>query len=148
MAMRPLARRRRLLQKWMLLFTVSIMLSCSSSKGSQDAGAATDAKATSDAADVADAATSTDAATAADAVAMADASSGDAMADASSGDAMGCNYDDLNACGNDPKLWCYEGSCVSCSTGFFNCNHTKGCECTNGGCNGTTCEGNCSGGEC
>ncbi len=59
-----------------------------------------------------------------------------------------CDYYDQHVCGGDTSKWCWQNECKSCSTGFFNCNMTKGCECDAAGCNGTSCAGKCSGGEC
>jgi hypothetical protein len=59
-----------------------------------------------------------------------------------------CDYYDLNVCGGDTSKWCWQNACTSCTTGWFNCNQTKGCECDSAGCNGTACAGKCSGGEC
>jgi hypothetical protein len=59
-----------------------------------------------------------------------------------------CDYYDTNVCGGDKSLWCYEGECTSCTGGYFNCNGTEGCECDSAGCNGTSCAGQCLGGEC
>jgi hypothetical protein len=62
--------------------------------------------------------------------------------------ASSCDYYDQDACGGDSSRWCYQNVCIDCSAGWFNCNHTKGCECDSGGCAGTACAGKCSGGEC
>jgi hypothetical protein len=59
-----------------------------------------------------------------------------------------CDYYDLNACGGDTGKWCYQNQCISCTSGYFNCNNTEGCECDSAGCNGTACAGKCLGGEC
>jgi hypothetical protein len=59
-----------------------------------------------------------------------------------------CDYYDTNVCGGDQSKWCYQTKCIDCSSGFFNCNSTMGCECDSQGCNGTQCAGKCSGGEC
>ena len=59
-----------------------------------------------------------------------------------------CDYYDLNVCGGDNTKWCWQNACTSCTSGFFNCNGTKGCECDSAGCNGAACAGKCSGGEC
>jgi hypothetical protein len=59
-----------------------------------------------------------------------------------------CDYTDTNACGGDTSQWCYENQCKPCTSGFYNCNNTKGCECDSAGCNGTACAGKCMGGEC
>lgn len=59
-----------------------------------------------------------------------------------------CDYSDADVCGGDTTQWCWQGKCQACSTGWFNCNKTKGCECDSAGCNGAACAGTCSGGEC
>jgi len=59
-----------------------------------------------------------------------------------------CDYSDLNVCGGDSTKWCWQGACQACTSGYFNCNKTKGCECDSAGCNGAACAGTCSGGEC
>lgn len=59
-----------------------------------------------------------------------------------------CDYSDANVCGGDTSKWCWQGACKACTTGWFNCNTTKGCECDSQGCNGAVCAGSCSGGEC
>jgi hypothetical protein len=69
---------------------------------------------------------------------------------------VGCDYyQNPQAC-KDASEWCYQAACKTCSSGFFNCNRTMGCECTKSGgcstasdcCNGTACRYQCSGGEC
>ena len=62
--------------------------------------------------------------------------------------ASSCDYYDKNACGGDSSKWCYQTLCQDCTPGWFNCNHTMGCECDSQGCLGTACAGKCSGGEC
>jgi hypothetical protein len=42
-----------------------------------------------------------------------------------------CSYDE-GGC-NDITKWCWNGVCIDCSPGFFNCNDIDGCECE-GGC--------------
>lgn len=59
-----------------------------------------------------------------------------------------CDYYDANVCSGDTGKWCWQNACTTCSSGFFNCNKTKGCECDSAGCNGVACAGKCSGGEC
>lgn len=64
---------------------------------------------------------------------------------------MACTYDEQGACNSDDSMWCSsiaQNTCVSCTTGFFNCNNTAGCECDSAGCNGQECAGQCFGGEC
>lgn len=62
--------------------------------------------------------------------------------------AQSCDFSDTDVCGGDTSKWCSKNACTSCSTGFFNCNKTKGCECDKAGCNGTACAGKCFGSEC
>ena len=40
-----------------------------------------------------------------------------------------CDYYDQDVCGGVSNLWCYNGECKKCTSGFSNCDGTKGCEC-------------------
>jgi hypothetical protein len=59
-----------------------------------------------------------------------------------------CDFSDADVCGGDTSQWCSSNACTACSTGFFNCNKTKGCECDKAGCSGSACAGKCFGSEC
>ncbi len=53
--------------------------------------------------------------------------------------AAACDYSDPPpVCGGDQTRWCYLNQCESCTSGYWNCDGTAGCECAKG-CDGTKC---------